>query len=105
MLIRSIVNEIYKKYLNLADKKHIIFDLDFPDPTQKITNPTTLKQDLNQILNLLFSQPDLKSINLIIKKEQIVIKANILLPKKLFLPNFNFSSRFGFGTKVILPLS
>ena len=43
--ISLIINEIYNKYLPLAEEAGITLNLDFPDPTIETKNTTKLKQN------------------------------------------------------------
>lgn len=104
-----IINEIYQKYLPLAEQAGITLNLDFPDPTQKVKEPSRIKKHLNDHLDSAIKRNYKGEISVSVHKDKIVIKDTgtvLSKPTIALLENSHVSikSRVGFGTTVTILL-
>lgn len=105
-----IVSEIYNKFLPLAENGKIQLSLDFPDTTQEIADPETLKADLEQHLNSALSRSKGGKVTVTVRKNQIIITdTGTVLSKPIcnLMSNarIQVKSRIGFGTAVTINLT
>lgn len=108
-----IINEIYNKYLPLAEKSNISLNLDFCDPTQTIDTPESIQDDLEKHLNSLIKNHrngDRSEIKLSVRKNAITITDNQTILSKTLCnllsgEHITVKSRIGFGTTVTIPLN
>ena len=104
--LSAIIEEIYQKYSKLAEKRGLIFNLDFPDVTRRIDRPSIVRKPLDVLLFGAVERAQ-KQISLTVQKTCIVIRDDgvALLPdtlkemKKDF-ENVQIKSRVGFGTEI-----
>lgn len=98
-----IISEIYNKYLPLTSQNGIELNLDFPDSTQEVEDPTTIKEVLDQHLDSALQRTKSGHINISVGKDAIKITdSGTILSKTLchLLSNnrVEVKSRVGFGT-------
>ena len=105
-----IISEIYNKFLPLAEKSQLQLSLDFPDTTQEVTDPETLKTDLEQQLSSIITHSQKGNITIAVRKQQIIITdTGTILSKPICALMSNsriqVKSRVGFGTTITISLS
>ncbi len=105
-----IINEIYNKYLPLAEKYQVQLNLDFLDTTQEISDPKQFKSDLETQLQTAINRTNHGKIDIIVQKGQIIIKdSGTILSKPLCRlmskGRMNVKSRVGFGTTITINLN
>lgn len=105
-----IVSEIYNKLLPVAENSKIQLSLDFPDTTQEVSDPETLKADLEQHLNSALSRSRGGKVTVTVRKNQITITdTGTILSKPICALMTNsriqVKSRIGFGTTVTINLA
>lgn len=108
--LSTIVSEVYNKLLPLAENSRIQLSLDFPDTTQEVSDPATVKSDLEQYLNSALSRTNGGKITLTVRKNQITITdTGTILSKPICAmmssDRVKVKSRVGFGTNVIITLA
>lgn len=71
--ISLIINEIYNKYLPLAEEAGITLNLDFPDPTIETKNTAKLKQKLDRSLSSALERTYDGEISISVHQDRITI--------------------------------
>ena len=104
-----VINEIYNKYLPLAEKAGISLNLDFPDPTQEVKEPSKVKAHLDEHMELATQRAIKGEISINVHKDKIVIRDSgtiLSKPACAMLSNdrVKVTSRTGFGTSVTIAL-
>ncbi len=104
-----IINEIYNKYLPLAEKNRAQLDLDFTDTTQKVVDPEDIKTELDQQLSTILKHTNQGKIQIIVNQNEIIIQdSGTILSKPLCRliskGRISVNSRVGFGTKITIQL-
>ena len=74
--LSTIVEEAYQKYSKLADKRDLVFNLDFPDLTRRINSPSSVRKPLDILLFSAMERAQ-KQVSLAVKKDYIVKKVEI----------------------------
>lgn len=102
-----IINEIYNKYLPLAKEAGITLNLDFPDPTQKVSNPEKIKKALDNHLGSAVKRTPKGEISISVHKDKIVIRdTGTILSKPVIAlmssEHVSVKSRVGFGTTITI---
>lgn len=103
-----VINEIYNKYLPLATKAGVQLNLDFPDPTAKISEPEKIKKALDKQVDSALKRAIKGEVSINVFKDRIEIRdsGTILSAPAKSLLEFNehikITSRVGFGTKVTI---
>lgn len=104
-----VISEIYNKYLPLAEKAGISLNLDFPDTTQKIKEPSRVKKHLDTHVDSALKRTLKGEICIEVKKGCVIVRdTGTVLSKPMIemLSNehVKVSSRVGFGTTVTISL-
>lgn len=104
-----VINEIYNKYLPLAEQAGITLNLDFPDTTQKVKEPSKIKADLDKHLDLATKRAIKGEISVNVHKDKIVLRDTgtvLSAPACAMLSGgrVKVTSRVGFGTTVTIEL-
>lgn len=104
-----IISEIYNKYLPLAEKGDISLNLDFSDTTQTVTDPESIKADLDKHLGSALSRSERGEISIAVEQNAIIITdSGTILSKPictlLSKGRVSITSRVGFGTTVRISL-
>ena len=105
-----IINELYLKYLPIAEKMGITLNLDFPDPTIETKNAARVRKDLEKTLKkVVTNRAPSNQIKIYVKNHQIVIEDEKTVLSKtacalLSYPHFTVKSKVGFGTTVTIDL-
>lgn len=107
--ISLIINEIYHKFLPIAERSGITINLSCPDPLIQIDNPEQLKADLEQSLNDVLNRTNASEIQISVDRKAIIISdpETILSHTACALLSRNFlkiDSRVGFGTTITIAL-
>lgn len=104
--ISAIIEDAFREYLPLAEKRRVGFDIDFPDPTIRVERPSLVRGPLNEQLPLAIKRAQ-RRVSLAVTKAGIVIRDDgvALSPaaaRELAgeLENVTAKSRVGFGTEV-----
>ena len=102
-----IINEIYNKYLPLAEKAGITLNLDFPDPTTKIKEPEKIKNKLDSHMKSALGRTVKGEIAISVYSDKIVISdTGTVLSKPMIAmlssEKVSVKSRVGFGTTVTI---
>lgn len=103
--ISAIIEDAFREFLPLAEKRRIGFDIDFPDPTIRISRPSIVRTPLFKQLPLAIERAQ-KHVSFAVKKSEIIIRDDgiALTPaatKELSSnENVTVKSRVGFGTEV-----
>ena len=105
-----IINEIYLKYLPLAEKMGITLNLDFSDSTVETKDAERVKKDLEKTLRKAVTKANRSpknQIKIYVNGRQIIIEdENTVLSKAvctlLTRPHFTVKSKVGFGTTVTI---
>lgn len=105
--LSTIINDIYNKFLPLAERTNVQLDLDFADPTQEVSDPEELKREVEFQLKAILDTADEGNISLAVKNDAIVItdSGTILSPTfagLLTTERVSVKSRVGFGTTVTI---
>ncbi len=108
--LATILSEAYNKYLPLAEKSNIYFNLDFTNITTSADDPEQVKKDLDEQLQNAFKHSKAHSeIKVTVRGQKIIISdPNTVLSKAacalLSNPRIQVQSRVGFGTKITILL-
>ena len=102
-----VINEIYNKYLPLAEKAGISLNLDFPDPTVKVKDPARIKKNLDKHIESAFGRTISGEISINVFRDKIVLKdTGTVLSKPLIKllsgEKIEIKSKPGFGTTVTI---
>ncbi len=102
-----IIDEIYNKYLPLTEKAGISLNLDFPDPTVKIKEPSKIKADLDKHVSSALGRTIKGEISIRISQGKIIIKdTGTVLSKPMIAllstERVSVKSKVGFGTTVTI---
>ncbi|MBQ7802515.1 hypothetical protein IJ380_01455 [Candidatus Saccharibacteria bacterium] len=103
--LSTIIEEVYRTFLPLAEKKKISFNLDFPDPTKRVERPSLVKNPLLENTEAAILRAK-KSVSIVVKKNSVVVSddGEVLPTAKLKeireAENIKAKSRVGFGTEV-----
>ena len=102
-----IVNEIYNKYLPLAEKAGISLNLDFPYPTVRVKEPSKIKAHLDKHVESAIGRTLAGEVSINVFHDKIILKdTGTVLSKPMIalLTNEHVSvkSRVGFGTTVTI---
>ena len=98
-----IINDIYLKYLPLAEKAGIILNLDFPDPTAKTDKAEKVRQELDKSMKSALDRTLKGEIKIEVGKGYIAVTdSGTVLSKTacaaLTSEHVVVKSRVGFGT-------
>lgn len=98
-----VINEIYLKYLPLAEKMGITLNLDFPDPTIKIDKTENVRKELDKSVKSALGRTIRGEIKIEVKKGKIIVTdSGTTLSKEacaaLSSKHVIIKSRVGFGT-------
>ncbi len=102
-----IINEVYNKYLPLAEKGGVSLNLDFRDSTQTIDEPKALQADLEKHLDSVIKNSDRGDIKITVQKDAIIISDSQTVLSKtlcslLSSDHITVKSRIGFGTTITI---
>ena len=103
-----IINEIYLKYLPLAQEAGVTLNLDFPDPTLEIAHAEKIREALDQSLKETMKERNLKGeVAIKVHRDRIeVTDSETVLSKAACLllsgSHVMVKSRLGFGTTVAI---
>lgn len=103
--ISAIIEDAFREFLPLAEKRRVGFDIDFPDPTLRVERPSLVRNPLNEQLELAIKRAE-KRVSLAVTKAGIVIRDDgvALSPSEVRelsgAENVSVKSRVGFGTEV-----
>ena len=103
-----VVNEIYNKYLPLAEKAGISLNLDFPDTTMKVDEPSKIKDDLDKHVGSAMGRAIKGEVSINVFSDRIVVKdTGTVLSKPMaemlkLGERIEVKSRVGFGTTVTI---
>ncbi len=105
-----IINEIYRKFLPIAENSQVKLSLDFPDTTQTTNDPEALKAELEAQLNSALSHAKGGEITISVRKNQIrITDVNTVLSKPICTllsgERVQVKSRVGFGTTITINLT
>ncbi len=108
--ISTIISEIYKKFLPIAEKGEIQLDLDLNSPDELIENTDQLIQDIESELNSALARNPKGHITIALRRHKILITDSgttlsrtmcaLLSAGRIFV-----KSRPGFGTTVEIDIS
>lgn len=102
-----IIEDVFRKYLPIAEKLGVTFDIDFPDPTKRISSPSRVKEPLDKHVSSALKRTK-GAVKVLVKQDGIEILDNgtVLSPVSLALINkpdhIIAKSRVGFGTSVFI---
>lgn len=105
--LSAIIEDIYKKYLPVAENLGVILNLDFPNPTKRIPEPSKVREPLEIHVSSALKRTK-GEVRISVGKNGIEIFDNgtTLSPTALALFNkpdhIEAKSRVGFGTKVFI---
>lgn len=104
-----VIDEIYNKYLPLAEKAGISLNLDFPDPTIKIKEPSKIKAHLDKHVGAAFNRTIKSELSIHVARGKIIIKDDGTVLSKpmialLSSDRVSVKSKVGFGTTVTINL-
>ncbi len=105
--LSAVIEEIFGKYLAFAEMRGITFDLDFPDTTKRISEPSRIKESLEKHLSFAIKRGK-NQVRVVVRKDGIEIfdDGAVLSPSDLKLIKkaglVEAKSRLGFGTVVFL---
>ena len=103
--LSAIIEEVFKTYLPVAEKRKVALNLDFPDPTKRIDSPSKVKVPLETELEAAILRAR-KEVSLLVRKNYVMIKddgevlSSAQLEKITTLENVEAKTRVGFGTEV-----
>lgn len=104
--ISAIIEEAFREFLPLAEKREVGFDLDFPDPTLRVERPSLVRKPLLALLPQAVERAERK-VSLAVTKTAVVICDDgvALSPSAVRelvsgFENVKAKSRVGFGTEV-----
>ncbi|MBQ3294144.1 hypothetical protein IJG98_00240 [Candidatus Saccharibacteria bacterium] len=104
--ISAIIEDAFREFLPLAEKRRVGFDIDFPDPTLRVERPSLVRNPLNEQLKLAIERAE-KRVSLAVSRVGIVIRDDgvALSPSAARelasgFENVTVKSRVGFGTEV-----
>ena len=102
-----IIDEIYLKYLPLAEKMGITLNLDFPDPTVKTDKTDKVRKELDKSMKSALSRTIKGEIKIEVKKGKITVAdSGTTLSKEacavLSNEHVTVKSKVGFGTTVTI---
>ena len=104
--ISAIIEDAFREYLPLAEKRRVGFDIDFPDPTLRVERPSLVRKPLFEQLPLAIKRAS-KRVSLTVMRTGIVIRDDgvALSPAAVRelageLENVTVKSRVGFGTEI-----
>ena len=102
-----IIEDVFKKYLPIAESLGVTFNLDFPDPTKRIAKPSRVKEPLDKHVSAALKRTK-GEVKILVKKDgiEIVDNGTVLSPMSLAPINkpdhITAKSRVGFGTSVFI---
>ncbi len=101
------INEIYLKFLPIAEKVGITLDLDFPDPTIEVEDTERIKKDLEKSLKTVVGRKPKSTIKIFVERGKIVLSdSETVLSKQmceiLSVGHIRVKSKLGFGTTVTI---
>ncbi len=109
--LSAVIEEMFTKYLPLAEKRNVKFNLDFPDSTRRISRVFTVKKMLDKHLELAIKRAQ-HEVSLKVLSDDISIKDDgvALTPEKIEELKGEdeiviIKSRVGFGTDVKIGLN
>lgn len=102
-----IINEIYAKYLPVACKAGIVFNLDFPDITLRTDDEDRVKKDVEKTVKKALEKSIKGEITIAVRKGKIIISDTGTVLSKAACALFSgehiaIKSRVGFGTEVTI---
>lgn len=102
-----VIHEIYNKYLPLAEKAGISLNLDFPDPTIKVKEPSKVKDKLDKHVDSALKRTLKGEISINVHRGKIIIKdtGTVLSGPMITLltsEHVSVKSKVGFGTTVTI---
>jgi len=103
--ISAIIEDAFREYLPLAEKRRVGFDIDFPDPTLRVERPSVVRKPLFEQLPLAIKRAN-RRVSLAVTRTGVLIRDDgvALSPasaKELSSDeNVTVKSRVGFGTEV-----
>ena len=102
-----VINEIYNKYLPLAERAGISLNLDFPDPTVKVKEPEKVKAHLDKHIDSALKRTIKGEISINVSRGKIILKdtGTVLSQPMIALltsEHVSVKSRVGFGTTVTI---
>lgn len=102
-----IIEEVFRKYLPLAEKRKVALNLDFPDVTKRIERPSRVRGPLDALVGAALRRAK-KSVSIVVEKSgvRIVDDGEALTPAELAEirepDHIAAKSRVGFGTEVLV---
>ena len=101
------INEIYLKFLPMAEKVGITLDLDFPDPTIEVEDTERIKKDLEKSLKTAVGKRPKSTIKITVVRGKIIVTdSETVLSKQmcefLSVGHIKVKSKVGFGTTVTI---
>ena len=102
-----IIDEIYLKYLPLAEKMGITLNLDFPDPTVKVDKADNVRKELDRSVKSALGRTIKGEIKIEVKKGKITVTdGGTTLSKEacamLSGEHVTVKSKVGFGTTAVI---
>lgn len=111
-----IIEEVFRKYLPFAEKVGVALNLDFPDPTKRIKEPSKVRGHLDEHVESAIKRTASRGassklkgeVSILVRKDHIEVRdtGTVLSPAALALINkpehIEAKSRVGFGTSVLI---
>lgn len=107
--ISAIIEEAFARFLPLAEKRGVGFDIDFPDPTMRIARPSLVRKPLFEQLPLAVERAE-KRVSLAVTRTGVIIRDDgvalspVAVKELCSDENVLVKSRVGFGTEVKIKL-
>lgn len=108
--LATLAQELYQKYLPLAEQLQIRLDFDLSDPHTTTSDATELTQHLSQYLNSALDRSAKGNISLTLTNGKIIIRDDGTVLSKtakdlIERDNVQVKSRLGFGTTIAIDLA
>lgn len=105
--LSTIIEEVFKKYLGVAEKQGVMLNLDFPDATKRIERPSRVRGPLDRYVGEALERAK-RNVSIIVKRNGVVVTddGRALTPSELSEirepEHIEAKSRVGFGTEVLI---
>ncbi|MBQ6321076.1 hypothetical protein IJI17_02555 [Candidatus Saccharibacteria bacterium] len=105
--LSTIIEEVFRKYLPVAERRKIILNLDFPDVTKRVDRPSRVRGPLNKAVGEAVARAK-RNVSIMVGRDNVRVMddGRALTPDELAElsepEHIEVKSRVGFGTEVLI---